>query len=319
MEKKKVIISYRLLDEGLEKLKETFDVTMPREQSFSREELIELLPLHDAMLCNFNLKVDKELIDAGKDRLKLISNYAVGFNNIDTEYAKQKGIAVCNTPDPVIEPTAELAYALMGSAARRIAEVDRKLRTPGSLKWGTLENLGQGLYGKTLGIFGLGRIGEAIARRATAGGMNIIYHNRHENKEAAEKFNAKFCSKDQLLENSDYVMLSVPLTTETRHLIDGDALAKMKKTAILVNIARGPVVDELALAEALKNKTIGGAALDVFENEPQITPALLKLDNIVMTPHCGTSTRDARIAMARMASDNIINFFGGQGRVCRVV
>ena len=319
MEKKKVIISYRLLDEGLEKLKETFDVTMPREQSFSREELIELLPLHDAMLCNFNLKVDKELIDAGKDRLKLISNYAVGFNNIDTEYAKQKGIAVCNTPDPVIEPTAELAYALMGSAARRIAEVDRKLRTPGSLKWGTLENLGQGLYGKTLGIFGLGRIGEAIARRATAGGMNIIYHNRHENKEAAEKFNAKFCSKDQLLENSDYVMLSVPLTTETRHLIDRDALAKMKKTAILVNIARGPVVDELALAEALKNKTIGGAALDVFENEPQITPALLKLDNIVMTPHCGTSTRDARIAMARMASDNIINFFGGQGRVCRVV
>lgn len=319
MSKKKVLITYRLLDEGLEELRERCDVTMPQSQSFDKEELKRLLPEHDAMLCNFNLTVDKELIDAGGDRLKIISNYAVGFNNIDIEYAKQKGIAVCNTPDPVIEPTAEIAYALMGCAARRLAEDDRKLRTPGALKWGTFENLGTGMYGKTLGIVGMGRIGQAIARRALAGGMKIVYHNRHRlDKEIEEKYQAKMEELDQLLRMSDFVALSTPLTNETRHLIDAEALKKMKPEAIIVNTARGAVIDEKALVEALKNKQIKGAALDVFENEPTITEELYKLDNVVLSPHCGTATTDARIEMARFAATNILNFFDGKGRVCRV-
>lgn len=320
MEKKKVLLSYRLLDRGLEELREKFEVTMPNEGGFSKEELLKLLPEHDALLSNFSLAVDKELIDAGGNRLKLISNYAVGFNNIDIEYAKQKGIAVCNTPDPVIEPTAELAYALMGCAARRLAEDDRKLRTPGALKWGTFENLGVGMYGKTLGIIGMGRIGQAIARRAVAGGMTVVYHNRHRLDAPMEQlYNAEYLSFDELLKRSDFVALSMPLTAETRHIIDAKALSLMKPESILVNTARGAVIDEKALTEALKNHSIRGAALDVFENEPVITEELYRLDNVVLSPHCGTATIDARIDMAHFAAQNIINFFAGTGRVCRVV
>ncbi len=320
MTKKKVLISYRLLDEGLEELREKCDVTMPESGSFSKEELMALLPQYDALLSNFSLTVDKDIINAGGDRLKIISNYAVGFNNIDIDYAQQKGIAVCNTPDPVIEPTAELAYALMGSAARRLAEDDRKIRIPNGLKWGTFENLGVGMYGKTLGIIGMGRIGQAIARRAIAGGMRIVYYNRHRlHYKIEQDYNAEYVSFDELLGTSDFIALSTPLTDETRHLIDAKALAKMKPSAILVNTARGAVIDEQALVEALQNHTIRGAALDVFENEPMVTEALYHLDNVVLSPHCGTATIDARIEMARFAANNILNFFSGKGRVCRVV
>ncbi|MCQ2207365.1 MAG: NAD(P)-binding domain-containing protein [Paludibacteraceae bacterium] len=320
MTKKKVLISYRLLDEGLEELREKCDVTMPESGSFSKEELTALLPQYDALLSNFSLTVDKDIINAGGDRLKIISNYAVGFNNIDIDYAQQKGIAVCNTPDPVIEPTAELAYALMGSAARRLAEDDRKIRIPDGLKWGTFENLGVGMYGKTLGIIGMGRIGQAIARRAIAGGMRIVYYNRHRlHYKIEQDYNAEYVSFDELLSTSDFIALSTPLTDETRHLIDAKALAKMKPSAILVNTARGAVIDEQALVEALQNHTIRGAALDVFENEPVVTEALYHLDNVVLSPHCGTATIDARIEMARFAANNILNFFSGKGRVCRVV
>lgn len=318
-QRKKVLISYRLLDEGLEELKDKFEVTMPQDKSFTKEELMALLPEYDALLSNFTLTVDKDLIDAGGDRLKIISNYAVGFNNIDVDYARQKGIAVCNTPDPVIEPTAELAYALMGCAARRLAEDDRKLRIPGALKWGTFENLGLGMFGKTLGIVGMGRIGQAIARRAVAGGMRVVYYNRHQlGADIEQKYGATYMSLDDLLKCSDFISLSTPLTNETRHLIDARALSLMKPTAILVNTARGAVIDEKALADALLNHTIKGAALDVFENEPVITDELYQLDNVVLSPHCGTATVDARIDMARFASQNIINFFAGSGRVCRV-
>lgn len=320
MAKKKVLISYRLLDQGLEELREQFDVTMPDQLSFTKEELIRLLPEHDALLSNFTLKVDRELIDAGASRLKVISNYAVGFNNIDIDYAQQKGIAVCNTPDPVVEPTAEIAYALMGCAARRLAEDDRKLRVPGAIKWGTFENLGTGMFGKTLGIVGMGRIGQAIARRALAGGMKVVYYNRHQLAADIEnRYEAKYVAFEDLLKQSDFISLSTPLTDETRHMIDAKAFSLMKPEAILVNTARGAVIDEAALVDALRNHTIRGAALDVFENEPVITDELYHLDNVVLSPHCGTGTIDARIEMARFASQNIINFFAGTGRVCRVV
>lgn len=311
--KKKILITYNLPREGFAELTEHFELIFPENDSFSKTEVLERVAECDALLSMFNFVIDKEIIDAGKN-LKIISNFGVGFNNVDFEYARHKGVMVTNTPDPVVEPTAEMAFALMLATARRVAECDRKLRDAASgLKWGVMENLGVGLYGKTLGIVGLGRIGKSIARRAEAFGMKVVYHNRRE----TEAGNAKYCSTlDELLYVSDFVSLNVPLTDETRHLIDADALKKMKPSAILINTARGPVVDEPALADALKNRTIRAAGLDVFENEPSVCPQLLALDNVVLAPHNGTATIDARIEMSRFAARNIVNFFDGGKITC---
>lgn len=311
--KKKILITYNLPREGFAELTEHFELIFPKNASFSKTEVLERVAECDALLSMFNFVIDKEIIDAGKN-LKIISNFGVGFNNVDFEYARHKGVMVTNTPDPVVEPTAEMAFALMLATARRVAECDRKLRDAASgLKWGVMENLGVGLHGKTLGIVGLGRIGKSIARRAEAFGMKVVYHNRKE----TEAGNAKYCSTlDELLYVSDFVSLNVPLTDETRHLIDADALKKMKPSAILINTARGPVVDEPALADALKNRTIRAAGLDVFENEPSVCPQLLALDNVVLAPHNGTATIDARIEMSRFAARNIVNFFDGGKITC---
>lgn len=311
--KKKILITYNLPREGFAELTEHFELIFPKNASFSKTEVLERVAECDALLSMFNFVIDREIIDAGKN-LKIISNFGVGFNNVDFEYARHKGVMVTNTPDPVVEPTAEMAFALMLATARRVAECDRKLRDAASgLKWGVMENLGVGLHGKTLGIVGLGRIGKSIARRAEAFGMKVVYHNRKE----TEAGNAKYCSTlDELLYVSDFVSLNVPLTDETRHLIDADALKKMKPSAILINTARGPVVDEPALADALKNRTIRAAGLDVFENEPSVCPQLLALDNVVLAPHNGTATIDARIEMSRFAARNIVNFFDGGKITC---
>lgn len=311
--KKKILITYNLPREGFVELMEEFELIFPETDFFSKIEVLEKIGVCDALLSMFNFVVDREIIDAGKE-LKIISNYGVGFNNVDFEYAREKGVMVTNTPDPVVEPTAEMAFALMLATARRVAECDRKLRDATSgLKWGVMENLGVGLYGKTLGIVGLGRIGKSIARRAEAFGMRVVYHNRRETKAG----NATYCSTlDELLCVSDFVSLNVPLTDETFHLINADALKKMKSSAILINTARGPVVDELALAYALQNKIIRAAGLDVFENEPSVCPQLLTLDNVVLAPHNGTATIDARIDMSRFAARNIINFFKGEKITC---
>lgn len=311
--KKKILITYNLPREGFAELTEHFELIFPKNASFSKTEVLERVAECDALLSMFNFVIDKEIIDAGKN-LKIISNFGVGFNNVDFEYARHKGVMVTNTPDPVVEPTAEMAFALMLATARRVAECDRKLRDAASgLKWGVMENLGVGLHGKTLGIVGLGRIGKSIARRAEAFGMKVVYHNRKE----TEAGNAKYCSTlDELLYVSDFVSLNVPLTDETRHLIDAAALKKMKPSAILINTARGPVVDEPALADALKNRTIRAAGLDVFENEPSVCLQLLALDNVVLAPHNGTATIDARIEMSRFAARNIVNFFDGGKITC---
>lgn len=311
--KKKILITYDLPREGFAELTREFDLIFPEYASFSREEVLEHVAECDALLSMFNFVIDKEIIDAGK-QLKIISNFGVGFNNVDFEYAREKGVMVTNTPDPVVEPTAEMAFALLLATARRIAECDRKLRDATSgLKWGVMENLGVGLHGKTLGVVGLGRIGKSIARRAEAFGMKVVYHNRRK----TEAGNATYCSTlDELLNLSDFISLNVPLTDETHHLIDADALKKMKSSAILINTARGPVVDEQALADALKNRTIRAAGLDVFENEPSVCPQLLALDNVVLAPHNGTATIDARIEMSRFAARNIVNFFDGRKINC---
>lgn len=223
---------------------------------------------------------------------------------------QKKGIVVCNTPHAVTEPTAEIAMALMYAVARRIAECDRKLRIPNGLEWGLLKNLGVGIYGKTLGVIGMGRIGKAIARRAIASGMKIVYHNRHQlPKEDELQYQAQYVTMEELLKTSDFISLSTPLTDETTHLIDTTEFNLMKPNAILINTARGAVINESALVKALQEGKILGAGLDVYEFEPKITEELLKMDNIVLAPHNGTATIDARNDITREASKNIINHF----------
>jgi lactate dehydrogenase-like 2-hydroxyacid dehydrogenase len=316
---KRVLVSTRLLPEGLEELKKKFEVVLPESDAFSREEVINMLPGFDAFIPTFVFRVDKEMIGAAAKRVKIIANYGVGYNNIDVNYAGQMGIVVTNTPDPVIEPTAELTLALILAAARRIAECDRKLRTTDGLKWGVLENLGQSLYGKTLGIIGMGRIGQALARRALACGMRIVYYNRNRLSPDLEAlYKAEYLESDELIATCDVLSLNTPLTGETYHLIDRQRLRTMKPTAIVVNTSRGPVIDEVALAEALQKRWIAAAGLDVYEFEPAITPLLLQIDNVVLAPHNGTATVDARNEIARFASQNIIRFFEGNSDIARV-
>jgi len=315
----RVLVSTRLLDEGFSELKKHFEVIFPDKDVFSKEEVIQLLPGCDAFLPTFQFKVDKEVIDAAKGSVKIIANFGVGYNNIDVKYATKCGIVVTNTPDPVVEPTAEQAFALMLAAARRVAECDRKLRISNGLKWGILENLGQTLYGKTLGIIGMGRIGQALARRAMACGMNVVYYNRTRlTAELETTYQTRRLKLEELLTISDVISLHTPLTDQTWHLIDSASLKLMKPTAIIINTARGSVIDESALAEALQNNWIASAGLDVYEDEPNITPALLKLDNIVLAPHSGTATVDTRNEMSRFASQNIIRYFEGRNDITRV-
>ncbi len=301
----KLLVTYNIPRAPFQELPSDWEITFPEGEAFSKAELLRLLPDHDILLSIFHAPVDKEIINAGK-KLKLISNYGVGYNNIDIQYAREKGISVTNTPQAVNTPTAELTMTLLLSAARRVAECNLRLRKEKESMWGTMQNLGFGLEGKTLGIIGMGNIGKNVARRAEAFGMKIIYYNDRTEVPAYHRTDL-----NTLLKESDFISLHTPLTPLTHHLIGPEELALMKNTAILVNTARGSVVDEKALAEALKNKQIAGAALDVFEDEPHIAEALYLLDNVVLTPHIGTATIDARIAMAREALDNIKNFLKG--------
>lgn len=301
----KILVTYNIPREPFTSLPKDWEMTFPDKEALDKEELIRMLPGYDVMLAIFHHPIDKEILDAGK-KLKLISNYGVGYNNIDIGYARQKGIAVSNTPQSVCNPTAELAMALMLSAARRIAECNLRIRTEKESMWGTMCNLGFGLEGKTLGIIGMGNIGKNVARKAEAFGMNIIYYNRHSEVPGYQKTDLS-----TLLQQSDFITLHTPLTPETYHLIGKQELAQMKKNAILINTARGAVIDEAALTESLVNREIAGAALDVFEYEPRITEQLYRLNNVVLTPHIGTGTIDARIAMGQEALDNIRNFFAG--------
>ena len=315
----RILVSTRLFDEGFNELMDKYEVVFPEKELFSKEEVISMISGFDAFISTFQFKMDKEVIEAAKGSIKIIANYGVGFNNVDVDYATQCGIVVTNTPDPVIEPTAELALALMLATSRRIAECDRKMRMPKGLKWGVMQNLGQSLYGKTLGIVGMGRIGQALARRALACGMKIVYNNRTRLSPDLEKlYQAHRLELTDLLQTSDVVSLHTPLTEETLHFINMDQLKQMKPTAILINTARGPVVDEAALVFALQQKIIAAAGLDVFENEPIITPGLFDLDNVVLAPHNGTGTVDARIEMSRYVSQNIIRYFEGRTDISKV-
>ena len=276
----------------------------------------------EILVSTFDYKVPRELIES-MPNLRLIANFGAGFNNIDLDACRERGIRVTNTPQPVIEPTAELAFALMIDVARRVSEFDRAIRNNTGQPMAVMNNLSHSLYGKTIGILGMGRIGQALARRAAASGMKIIYHNRHrledERIRGLEDVRAEYVDFQTLLQDSDYLSLNLPYTPEVHHIIGKPELGMMKRTAFLINTARGAHVDEAALIEALKSGIIAGAALDVYENEPQISPELLSLPNVVLSPHTGTGTWEGRIAMCENVTDNIIAFAEGRTEDMNVV
>ncbi|WP_298614637.1 NAD(P)-dependent oxidoreductase [uncultured Odoribacter sp.] len=302
----KILVTYDIPREPFKNLPPNWEITFPEGEKLTKDEIIRMLPEYDILLAIFSRPIDKEIIDAGK-KLKLISNYGVGYNNIDIQYAREKGITVCNTPESVCNPTAELCMALMLGIARRIGEFDRRIRTEKEGMWGVMKNLGYGLKDKTLGIIGMGHIGQNVARKASAFGMHILYYNRK-----TEIPGYRRTDLDTLLKESDFISIHTPLTEATHHLIGERELELMKNTAFLINTARGAVIDEEALSRFLQKRQIAGAALDVFEREPHITEILYSLDNVILVPHIGTATYDGRIAMAKEALDNIYNYLNGQ-------
>ena len=309
--KKKILMGYNFKREGFETLEDKYEIIYPENNVFTLDEIIEKVTDVDVLVPSFTYHVDNKVIDAGKN-LKLIANYGAGFNNIDTEYAAKKGVTVTNTPQSVLEPTAELCFGLIMATARRIGYYNYKLHEGARLDWTLYGELGMPLYGQTLGIYGMGRIGQAVARRAIASGMNIIYHNRKRLAEDIEKkYNARYVDFDTLLTDSDVISLNAPSTPETYHLMGAEEFKKMKKTAIIVNTVRGQLIDDDALIEALKTGSIYAAGLDVYPNEPKIPEGYFALDNVVLCPHAGTKTLAARIASAKEVSKNIINFFEG--------
>lgn len=317
--KKKVLVTYNMLRGGYAELIEKFDVTFPPEgvEAFTYDEILAMIDEYEVLQPMFNFKVDEAIITKGK-KLELISNYAVGFDNIDVECATRCGVQVTNTPHSVTEPTADHAMGLIYAVSRRISEMDRRIRIKGDVHIGLLENLGHSLYGKTLGIVGMGRIGCALARRAMAAGMKIVYTKRNKMSDEEEKrYEATYMTLDKLLKCADIVSLNAPYTRETYHIIGERELDLMKEAAILINTARGPLVDEQALIKALKEGKIWGAGLDVYEEGDFPSDELTKLNNAVVTPHLGTQTVETRNEMAYVVSQNIINFYEG-GEVFKV-
>jgi len=308
---KKILVTYQLPKIGLKELMERFEVTYPDKKTFSKQEVISMIHQYDGILAA-GMGLDSNMIKLGK-KLKIISVYGAGYDKIDVEAATSAGIVVTNTPDAVTESTAEIAFGLMLAVMRRIAECDRRLRLESNFRWGMMENLGTNLYGKLLGIVGMGRIGKAVAKRAKAFGMDICYYNRRRLGENTEReLGASYYTLEELLEKSDVVSLNVPLTEETYHLIGKEQLDRMKPTAFIINTSRGSVIDEQVLVKYLQEGRIAGAGLDVFEHEPKIPQELLRMDRVVLTPHIGTATLEARIQMAEAASRNIVDYFAGR-------
>ena len=285
----------------------------PKDQVIERHELLEGVRGIEALLPILTETIDVEVMEAAGPRLRIIANYAVGYNNINVAEATKRGIAVTNTPGVLTETTADLAWALILGASRRIGEGERYLRAGNWKSWAPQMLLAWDVYGKTLGIFGMGRIGQAVARRALGFGMRTIYHSRSQKDAALEReLNAAYVDLKTLLAESDVLSLHCPLSAETRHAFGADQFRKMKRTAIFVNTTRGPVVDEAALAAALLSGEIAAAGLDVFEHEPKVHPELLKCENALLLPHMGSGTIQTRTRMAEIAATNIVEFLSGR-------
>jgi glyoxylate reductase len=308
----KVLIMLAVPRQQFEEILPDWEIIYPEQESFTNDELLEKVADVDAIVTVYGNKLINEVIDAAP-RLKMIANFGAGYDNIDMEHVAKRGIIVTNSPDPVTEPTAELSMGLMIGTARRMGEMNTILKNKQELKWGVMRNLSTTLVGKQLDIIGMGAIGKALARRAVASGMSVVYHNRKQvSAEVEQRLNARYVSQEELLKTSDVVSLNMTLTAETKGLIGENELQLMKPTAFLINTARGPVVDEQVLIKALQNGVIAGAGLDVFENEPTIPDALRELSNVFLMPHLGTATHETRGEMSALVAENIKMYFEGQ-------
>lgn len=310
---KKVFVAGKIPEIGLKMLQKECHVEVyNKDELISEAELREKIKDKDALLSLLSTPVNKETIDSAKN-LKIIANFGAGYNNIDIDYAQDKEIPVTNTPQVSTAATADLTFALVLAVARRVAEGDQLCRTKGFNGWAPLFFLGREVSGKKLGIVGLGNIGKAVAQRAKGFGMEILYTgNTRKSPEVEKELNATFVSFEDLLQQSDFITINCAFTPESKHMFSTEQFKMMKPTSYLVNAARGPIVDEQALVDALKAKEIEGAALDVFEFEPKITDELKSMDNVVLTPHIGNATIETRDAMAEMAVQNIINVLNGK-------
>lgn len=313
VEKMKVYVARKLPKPLEDMLIPFFEVeSNPSDVLEDRETFLQKVKGAVALVTDSRVVVNEETFAAAGPQLKVVSNYAVGFNNIDVAAASKRGIAVTNTPGVVNNATADIAWALLFAIARRVAEGDRLIRTKEPWGWTPSFFQGRDIVGKTLGIVGAGRVGMTLAKRASGFEMKIIYSDSRTNETLEKEMGAQKVDFETLLQEADFVSIHTPLTPETHHMMGTEQFAKMKATAILINTSRGPVVDELALVEALRTGQIWGAGLDVYEKEPFVTPQLLELDNVVMTPHIGTATPDTRRGMAELAAQNVLDIFAGK-------
>ena len=318
-----VVVTRRLPQPVEEELSRDFEARLNREdRPLGTEDLKEALQTSDALLCTVTDRLTADVIGVEPRRARILANFGVGFNHIDTQAAKEHGLAVSNTPDVLTEATADIAITLLLMVSRRTGEGERHVRNGAWTGWRPTHMLGTQVSGKVLGLIGMGRIARAVARRAHHGfGMRVIFHDPYPPSPAeAEALGAEPRSGlDQVLEEADFVSLHCPATPETRHLMNRERLARMRRSAFLINTARGDVVDELALVEALSDGTIAGAGLDVYEKEPQVSAQLVGMENVVLLPHLGSATTETRVAMGMRALENLRLFFQGSPLRDRVV
>jgi lactate dehydrogenase-like 2-hydroxyacid dehydrogenase len=308
----KIFVTRKIPEPGLDLLRKNHEIEVfTHDRVPTKKEIIEGLKGKDGLLCLLSDPIDAEVVNS-ESKLKMIANYAVGYDNIDVKAATKRNIPVSNTPGVLTDATSEMAWALLFSVARRVVEADKFTRSGKFNGWGPLLMLGQDVAGKTLGIIGAGRIGSAFALKSKGFNMKVLYVDSVNNDKLEKELDAKKVEINELLEKSDFISLHVPLLSSTHHLIDKKELRKMKKSAILINTSRGPIVNEKTLVKALKEKWIFGAGLDVYENEPEITDELKKLDNVVIQPHSASATIESRTNMALLAANNMIAGLKGE-------
>jgi len=308
-----VYVTRMIPQAGIEVLRDAgLDVEInPHDRPLTREELLRVVPQAEAVLCMLTDRIDSDVFEAAPT-IKGFANYAVGYDNLDVSEATRRGIPLSNTPGVLTDATADLAWALLFAVARRVVESDGVMRRGEWAGWGPLQFIGGDITGRTLGIIGAGRIGTAMALKSRGFGMTVLYTGNRRNDVLEDTLGAQKVPLEELLSASDFVSVHVPLTESTRHVIDRSALKRMKKNAYIINTARGPVIDETALVEALREGAIAGAGLDVYENEPIPAPGLVDLPNAVVTPHVGSATHETRDAMATMAARNILAMIAGE-------
>jgi len=313
MARKSIYVTRAIPDETIATLREHFDVEVNADdRALTRDELLRAVRGRDAVVTLLTDKVDGDVLDAAGAQCRIVANYAVGFNNFDLDAATRRGVIMTNTPGVLDDATATHAWALLLAAARRVSESERYVRAGKWQGWSPMAFIGQDIDHRTLGVAGLGRIGSKFARKAAAFDMKVIYTDAQRNEAFERETGARFVDKATLLRESDYLSLHLPLLPDTHHYIGAAELAAMKQSAVLINAARGPLVDEKALVAALKDGVIWGAGLDVFEDEPTLAPGLAELENVVIVPHIASATRQTRLAMGEIVTDNVIRVLNGE-------